>query len=103
MTFTNVKISFGKFYNLFEQYWNCCLNRENRELYKVFVERNLIYCALLNEWKKFGWCKTELRWICNNLDYNVVLVDPELFLTNKKAYVKHLKNCCYLNSESYGD
>ena len=102
MTFTNVKISFGKFYNLFEQYWNCCLNRENKESYKVFVETDLIYCALLNEWKKFGWCETELRWIRNNLDYNVALVDPGLFLTNQKAYVEHLKNCYYLSSESYG-
>ena len=43
--------------------------------------------------EKYGWLETELRWICNNLDYNVALLDPGLFITDKKAYNVHLKNC----------
>ena len=35
--------------------------------------------------EKYGWLETELRWICNNLDYNVALLDPGLFINNKKA------------------
>ena len=43
--------------------------------------------------EKYGWLETELRWICNNLDYNVALLDPGVFTTDKKAYNVHLKNC----------
>ena len=42
MTLTNVKMSFGKFYNLFVQYWDCHLNRQNRQSYEVFIETNII-------------------------------------------------------------
>ena len=103
MALTQVKISFGKFFPLFLKYWNCVLNRENREPYEIFVETTLIYEQLLNEWKAAKWCVNELTWICNNLDYNVSLLDPEPFLNDQKSYVNHLKNCYYLNSESYGE
>ena len=42
MTLTNVKMSLGKFYNLFVQYWDCRLNRQNRESCEVFIETNII-------------------------------------------------------------
>ena len=42
MTLTNVKMSFGKFYNLFVQYWDCHLNRQNRQSYEGFIETNII-------------------------------------------------------------
>ena len=103
MTLTQVKISFGKFFRFFFKYWNCVLNRENRESYEIFVEMALIYEQLLKEWTAAKWCVNELRWICSNLYYNVSLFDPEPFLNYKKSYVVHLKNCYYLNSESYGE
>ena len=39
---TNVKMSFGKFYNFFVQYCDCRLNRQNRQSYEVFIETNII-------------------------------------------------------------
>ena len=42
MTLANVKMSFGKFCNLFVQYWDCRLNRQNRQLCEVFIETNII-------------------------------------------------------------
>ena len=104
MTLTQVKIYFGKFFPFFFfKYWNWVFNRENRELYEIFIEKALIYEQLLKEWTAAKWCVNELRWIFNNLDYNVSLLDPELFLNDKKSYVVHLKNCYYLNNESYGE
>ena len=85
MTLTQVKIPFGKFFSLLLKYWNCVLNRENREWYEIFVETALIYEQLLKEWTAAKWCVNELRWICNNLDYNVSLLDPEPFLNDKKS------------------
>ena len=67
------------------------------------METTLIYEQLLNEWKAAKWCVNKLTWICNNLDYNVSLLDPEPFLNDQKSYVDHLKNFYYLNSESYGE
>ena len=104
MTLTQVKIYFGKFFPFFFfKYWNWVFNRENRELYEIFIEKALIYEQLLREWTAAKWCVNELRWICNNLDYNVSLLDPEPFLNDKKSDVVHLKNCYYLNNESYGE
>ena len=40
MALTQVKISFGKFFPLFLKYWNCVLNRENREPYEIFMNMN---------------------------------------------------------------
>ena len=36
-------MSFGNCFPLFLRYWNCTLNRGNRELYEIFVETTLIY------------------------------------------------------------
>ena len=103
MTLKNVKMSFGKFFNLFVQYCNYVLNVKDRDLYVVFVCKNLIYNELLIEWKKYGWLEVELRWICENLDFRVALLNAGLFITDKKACVDHLKNCYYLSSKSYGE
>ena len=35
-------MSFGKLYNLFVQYWDCRLNRQNRQSCEVFIETNII-------------------------------------------------------------
>ena len=43
MTYTNSTMSFGNCFPLFLRYWNCTLNRGNRELYEIFVETTLIY------------------------------------------------------------
>ena len=87
MTLTQVKIYFGKFFRFFFKYWNCVLNRENRESYEIFVEMVLIYERLLKDWTAAKWCVNELRWICSNLDYNVSLFDPEPFLNYKKSFI----------------
>ena len=42
MTLAKVKMFFGKFYNLFVQYWDCCLNRQSRQSYEVFIETKII-------------------------------------------------------------
>ena len=52
---------FGKFFNFFVQYCNYVLNVEDRDLYKVFVCKNLIYNELLIEWKIYSWFEVELR------------------------------------------
>ena len=41
MTLKNVKMSIGKFYNLFVQYWDSPLNRQNRQSCEVFIETNI--------------------------------------------------------------
>ena len=41
MTLTNVKMSFGKLYDLFVQFWDCRLNRQNRQSGEVFIETNI--------------------------------------------------------------
>ena len=41
MTVTNVKMSFGKLYDLFVQFWDCRLNRQNRQSGEVFIETNI--------------------------------------------------------------
>ena len=41
MTLTIVKMSFGKFYNLFVQYWDSRLIRQNRQSCEVFIETNI--------------------------------------------------------------
>ena len=66
MALTQVEISFGKFFPLLLKYWNCVLNRENREPHEIFVETTLIYEQLLNEWKAAKWCVNKITWICNN-------------------------------------
>ena len=48
MTLTNVKMSFGKFYNIFVQYWDCRLNRQNRQSCEVFIETDIYLQRYIN-------------------------------------------------------
>ena len=41
MNLTYVKMFFGKFYNLFVQYWDCRLIKQNRQSCEVFIETNI--------------------------------------------------------------
>ena len=79
-----VHMTFGKFYGLFQRYWNHTSQREIRfgDL-EVFVSTLLIYEKLLEEWKKNDCCVKDLKWISYALDYNEPMLDPSLFVNDE--------------------
>ena len=90
-------MTFGKFYGLFQRYWNYTSQR--KILYsdlEVFVSTLLIYEKLLEERKKNDCCVKELKWICYALDYNEPMLDPSLFVNDEWSYLNHVKKCYYL-------
>ena len=91
MTWTETRpVTFGKFFGLFNLYWNYCLQRRRQEL---------TYDKLASEWFKFTWDIQELNWICLALEDNDNnILNPNNFQTDGFAYLDHQKTCYYLNN-----
>ena len=79
-------VSFGKFFGLFQLYWNYCQRRGE-------LNDKSSFCRI---WKANKWDVKELEEICNSIHYHNSAYDPSDFINDQVAYDLHVKNCYYL-------
>ena len=89
-------VSFGKFFGLFQLYWNYCQRRGELNDLTIFLLTSQVFVELKKLWKANKWDVKELEEICNSIHYHNSAYDPSDFRNDQVAYVLHVKNCYYL-------
>ena len=90
-------VSFGKFFGLFQLYWNYYQTRGQIMIYKFFLLTGKVFIELKKLQKVNKWNLEELEEICGNINHHDSAYDSSNFITNPCAYVIHVKNCYYLD------
>ena len=100
--FLGQAVKFGKFFPLFELYWDFCREREKgSNPTEILILTMTVYERLKKEWINHKWEIDELNWICHALDHNDSMCDPSNFETRQIAYLDHAKTCFYLEHNNY--
>ena len=82
--------------------YSSCVNKRNSGEFnetQFFVEASFIRSQLQIQWNLRNFDPNELELICDALNAQYELLDPNYFISDKIAYLKHLQNCSYLEKD----
>ena len=98
---TKLAIYFLNFYQYFVLYLNF-VNKRNYDEYnemQFFFEASFIRSQLQIQWNLKNLVSNETEWICDALNAQYELLNPNYFISDQIAYLKHLQNCYYLEKD----